>query len=491
MSSGDAYVEPSFPRVLNQRELEQNLSAANITNERWITNKLRNYCDTQDNKMFGVYGLRRTGKSVMLWTAALELINQGRKVTFWELDVNVTANTVLTAINNFSAEPGDVLFIDEATFAENFSAWGLVLYNKFAARGVRVIVSGTYSYALKAASSHDLYGRLKLMATTAISFAEYNHLTGKDLETFLTSGGVLDPMTEDWTEYLDTSVVMNLVKSMKRLNAPKYSALANIREETVRSYLLHILQEVYLRPILEELSSEYEYPELEQSLNNLIGRGSAFPDIEIHKTKIGIHNMLKLEDIPADNTKTMMILLRDVLTEMDLLDSIETVTVTEDEILRTREYFITQSGLMYYLALVSKDSALLNITDNTELLENLENVVRGKILENIVFRDLKLLYPEYKLLQLRGPKFEIDAIMRNEKSELRIYEIKHSSKAKNALTKNLNDTRLADFLGTVFGSYNILDKAILYMGNDTNSENNTKFLNAEHFLLKNDLKSRH
>jgi hypothetical protein len=229
---------------------------------------------------------------------------------------------------------------------------------------------------------------------------------------------------------------------------------------------------------------EYEYPELEQSLLNLIGRGSAFPDIEIHKTKIGIHNMLRLEDIPADNTRTMLILLRDVLTEMDLLDAIEAVTVTEDEILRTREYFITQPGLMYYLALVSKDSALLNITDNIELLKNLENVVRGKILENIVFRDLKMLYPEYKLIQLKGYKFEVDAVMRNEKNELLIYEIKHSLKAKNALTKNLNDVRLTDYLNAVFGSYSVLEKSMLYMGDDADSENGTKFLSAEKFLLK-------
>ena len=467
---------------LTKTDLEKRLLVANIRHDRYIVQELRDFCATANKRMLGVYGLRRTGKSVMLWTVALELMIHNRNVVFWELSPEISANELILLINKLAENPCEYLFIDEATFVDNFSSWGLYLYNRFSSMGIHVIVSGTYSYTLKLASADILYDRIKLLPTTVITYSEYNYLTGKGIFEFMESGGILDPVNGAWADYLDTAVVNNVVNSMVRLTSPKYKTLANIKSDKVRSLLFYILQEVYLRPILEDLDLEYEYPELEQSLKNLLGRGDSFDDFEVHKTKIDIYSMLKLESILIDNKRAMVLLLRDVLLEMELLDFMDITTITDAGPVRSREYFITQPGLMYYLALVSRDSVLKNILNNTELSANIINVVEGRILENIVFRDTQCKYPNHTVIQLRADGFEIDMVIADLMGNVFLYEIKRSLKAVNLLTKHLTDARINGFLETLFGNYTLKDSAVIYTGCNTMSSNGTKFIDVDQFL---------
>ena len=471
-----------FLLSLTRSDLEKRLLVANIKHDRYIVHELRDFCAVPNKRMLGVYGLRRTGKSVMLWTVALELMMLDRSVVFWELLPDVSANELISQLNNLAENPCEYLFINEATFADDFSSWGLYLYNRFSSMGIHVVVSGTYSHTLKMASADTLYDRIKLLPTTVITYSEYSFLTGKSIFEFMESGGILDPINGAWADYLDTAVVNNVVNSMIRLTLPKYKTLANIKSEKVRSLLFYILQEVYLRPILEDLELEYEYPELEQSLKNLLGRGDSFGDNEIHKTKIDISSMLNLEPIQVNNTRAMVLLLRDVLLEMELLDFMDVITITEAGPVKSREYFITQPGLMYYLALVSRDSVFMNIISNTELSSNIINVVEGRILENIVYRDTRCKYPNHTVIQLRADRFEIDMVIADLKGNVFLYEIKRFPKAINPLTRYLIDPRLEGYLELLFGKYNLKDSAVVYTGCNTISSNGIKFVDAVQFL---------
>lgn len=469
--------------ILNKIDIERRLSVANIKHDRFVLKELKDYCNNPCKVVMGVYGLRRTGKSIMLYTAALEMLNQGKTVVFIELTPNTCPNDLMTTLDSLVTDSTSYIFIDEITFADDFTSWGVNLYNLYASIGIHTIISGTYSYALKLASTEVLFDRMKLLHTTVITFSEYTYLTDNSLITYIKTGGIFTNISDVWSDYLDTAIITNIIKSMKRLDSSKYKAIANIQKDKLRPLLFFILQEIYLRPILEDLTLKYEYPDLYQSLRNLAGRGQMFDGMEIHKTELTIKTKLRVSDLFIDNTKTMVFLLRDILLEMDVLDYIDIITVTDTDILKSREFFITQPGLMYYQALVSKDSVLKNISNNRELTKNIINVVEGRILENIVFRDTKKKYINYDIFQLRADKFEIDMVMSDSYNNISLYEIKHSTKAINPLTKHLTDERLDIFLERIFGNYILKDKFVLYTGTTTVSENNTCFKNVERFLL--------
>jgi hypothetical protein len=245
------------------------------------------------------------------------------------------------------------------------------------------------------------------------------------------------------------------------------------------------MQELYLRPVLEELRDEYEYPELEQSIYNWVKKGILFDDQEILHTKTAIKAALGLLNMEPDNTKAVLFAFRDVLTDMGLIDYVDINVVNADGTgsESVREYFITQSGLMYYLALVSQDSVFNNVTKNDKLLENIENVVKRRILEMTVIRDTKLKYPKSKVTVLRGERFEIDMVIMNISGDIGLYEIKHSSKAENDFSKKLRDPRLPQFLKQVYGITEPKSCAVLYRG-QTTIKQNISFMNVHDFLVK-------
>ena len=467
---------------LNQADIESYLNFAGIEKERWLMPKLRDFCYNKTKRLLGICGLRRTGKSVMMWTMALELINSGKKVIFWELTEGNTASAVVAKLKALNRNDFDYLFIDEATFAEDFPSWGLFLYNTFGRAGKHVIVSGTYSYALRAAADDLLFDRINLITTTVIPYAEYNFLTGKGIDDFLVNGGLLDPINEKWEDYLNTAVINNLVASLKKITNPKYKIIANMLEDKIRSYLFYIMQELYLRPVLESLSTEYEYPELEQSLRNLARGGELLGGYEVFRTKFDISATIGLMYVEPDNTKAMLMAFRNVLLDMNLIDYIDILTLGTDSAERSREYFITQSGLMYYVALVSKDSVLRNITNNDELMKNIENVVRGRILETTVIQDTKYKYPDSDVVQLRSDRFEIDMVISHKSGDIDVYEIKHSEKPDNTFSRCLRDERLPQILKQIYGKSNTRHIAVLYRGEETNRQD-VKFLNVHDFLI--------
>jgi hypothetical protein len=374
------------------------------------------------------------------------------------------------------------VFIDELTFIDSSPTWVLLLYNRLASVGIHVILSGTHSYALKLASQDLAYDRIKLLHTTIISFSEYQRLLGNDIKDYLKTGGIMETVGDSWSGYLDTAIVSNIARSLVRSTVSKYKAIANIKEDSVRSLLVYILQEIYLRPFLEDVSLEYEYPDLNQSLDNLLRRNKILPDAEIHETKNDITQRLHLTDVNADNTKTALLLLRDVLVSMEVLDAVNVKTIINGNAEPSQEFFITQPGLMYYQAAVSRESVLRNIMDNKELAFNIGNVIEGRILENSIFRDFTRKFPALQFNKIRAEKFELDIVISDENNNLWIYEVKRSPVLDHRFSHNLRHEKLDEYLKIVYGDYTLKQKAVLYTGDDGVDKHGIQFLEVSNFL---------
>ena len=63
---------------LSLEELQAEAKADGVTTHREIKNQLDTYCSEPAKRMLGLHGLRRTGKTVLMRSKALELMEEGR-----------------------------------------------------------------------------------------------------------------------------------------------------------------------------------------------------------------------------------------------------------------------------------------------------------------------------------------------------------------------------------------------------------------------------
>ena len=72
------------------------------------------------------------------------------------------------------------VFIDEVTLMKDFIDSAALFSDVFAAMGVKVVLSGTYSLGFWLAVDQDLFDRAKPIHTTFIPYREYSRLLGID-----------------------------------------------------------------------------------------------------------------------------------------------------------------------------------------------------------------------------------------------------------------------------------------------------------------------
>jgi predicted AAA+ superfamily ATPase len=143
-----------------------------------------------DGKICILYGLRRTGKTTLLF----QMIG--------ELPVEQTAYIKIKAIDNMSMLTKDLdalyklgckyVFIDEITLMEDFINTAAVLSDIFAMMGMKIVVSGTDSLGFAMANRDELYDRSITIHTSFIPFREYSRLLGvNSVDKYIEYGGTL------------------------------------------------------------------------------------------------------------------------------------------------------------------------------------------------------------------------------------------------------------------------------------------------------------
>ena len=188
-------------------------------------------------QLCALYGLRRTGKTVLLSQMAQEKHKQGYKCLYLECS-DEEANFIQDQRNSIKHIPEitelydildkaieenyEFIFIDEISFIRDFVGQGNLLSNFYANQGLNIFVTGTDSLSFVLAAQDDLYDRFKKIRTTYISFEEYNRLLGKSLEEYIQYGGTLTEESpykngSSTIEYTNTAIVKNIIRS-NRIN---------------------------------------------------------------------------------------------------------------------------------------------------------------------------------------------------------------------------------------------------------------------------------
>ena len=203
----------------------------NIEKRRYIAKNLEKYISSpNDRKVCCLYGLRRTGKTTMMFQ---EMRRLGYENTlFIECDNDTSVMQLCKTIEEHPE--ARYVFIDEVTKARNFITASSVLADIYAAEGIKIVLSGTDSLGFFLAKSDELYDRAELIHTTYIPFSEQHYLIGKGIMDYIRYGGTLAPENTFYNrsrsdEYSNSSIVFNIVHSLEKWNQGRnYGILRDI-----------------------------------------------------------------------------------------------------------------------------------------------------------------------------------------------------------------------------------------------------------------------
>ncbi len=214
-----------------------------INTERDISEALHKYITSpNDRRVCCLYGLLFTGKTTMMLQQIRKIADFG-KCLFIKCGYGCTMMQLREAID--SCPEAQYIFVDEVTKAQDFISASSVLANKYAAEGIKVVLTGDDSFTIFLAKGGELYDRTRLIHTTYIPFKEYSKLTGKGLTEYIKYGGALSNVfrsADTTNEYINSAVILNIINSLKKWNDRKYTALRKIADIDLPSFISKIIE---------------------------------------------------------------------------------------------------------------------------------------------------------------------------------------------------------------------------------------------------------
>lgn len=470
------------------------------------------------NEVYGkiciLYGLRRTGKTTLLF----QLIN--------ELPINETAYIKVTTNNNMGDLIKDLnalynqgyryVLIDEITLLNDFINTAAVLSDVFSMMGMKIIVSGTDSLGFAMANRDELYDRSVMIHTSFISFEEYARLLDiNSIDSYIEYGGTLkkenisfnDPEykleevafrdDESTRKYIDTAISKNIQRTLKNDYFGEYfNELRELYEENELTNVINrIVENMNHRFVLKVVEDKFKSSDFGSARDLLLHdapklASTTLYDVDYLSIIDRLKNILDVKEkeetkIKVNNDHINKI--KEYLTMLDLIYNIP----SRYESGKTEEHYIfIQAGMRYSIAKALVYSLLqdeyfntLSEADKDYIIKKILEDVKGRMLEDIVlFETKKVLYKKdvFKFKFNMGGEFDM-VIYDRVNNTCEIYEIKHSKKIVERQKRYLLDQEKCNIIEQLYGK--ITDKFILYRG-DYIEDNGIKYCNVEDYLIK-------
>lgn len=467
--------------------------------ERQSLEILRKYLSSSSlGKVCLVYGLRRTGKTTMLFQAM-------NKLPLYETAyIKIMPKDTMEALNKdlkLLSETGfKYIFIDEITLMKDFIQSASLLSDVYAMFGMKIVLSGTDSLGFAIASEEELYNRSITIHTTFIPFQEYSRLLNiNDIDEYIRYGGTLragetdfeDPELldngisfrddESTRRYIDTAIARNIQHSLacyqdgshfRHLlelyeNNELTSAINRIIEDMNHRFLLSVLTKDFISHDLGSAAQLDRKKSAKEHKNSILD--------QVDK-KIITERLMSILEILNKNQQTVRLTtdhikeIKEYLKRLDLIIDcpVETLGSTEPEV----NVLFTQPGMRYCQAQaltysLMKDSIFENLPGNerTSVCNKILEEVRGRMLEEIVILEtLKKLPKSQKCFKLYFDIGEFDMVIADaDNTNCKIFEIKHSETIQEEQYKYLIDEEKCK--NTEFEYGKITEKIVLYRGN--------------------------
>ena len=460
-----------------------------------------------------LYGLRRTGKTTLLF----QMLS--------ELPIERTAYIKVQTTDDMSRLTKDLkvlfelgyryVFIDEITLLNDFIDTAAVLSDVFSMMGMKIVVSGTDSLGFAMANRDELYDRSVTIHTSFIPFREYARLLNiRSVDSYIEYGGTLkmENMSFD-----DPDAAFDEVAFRDDESTRKYIDTAISRN------IQHTLKNDHYGEYFNQLRELYEKGELTNVINRIVQHMNHRFVLRVVEDEFKSHDFgsakeLLLHDLPAEratvfydvNEKQILERLKAIIEVKEKSET--TVPITQEHIDKVKKYLLmldlivncperyesgkqaehivfSQPGMRYAIAKalvysLMQDAYFASISeaDKAYITGKILDDVKGRMLEDIVLLEVCKAAPS----TMEAFKFKFDAggefdmvIYDKTSQNCRIYEIKHSAKVNEKQTIHLRDAEKCQIIENRFGP--ISGKFVLYRGKDTFAEG-VQYLNVENFL---------
>lgn len=449
------------------------------------------YGDPQD-KVFILYGLRRTGKTTMIRQIFAEMRDTELvKAAF----IQITAKDTLADVNRdlkiLEAHGFRYVFLDEVTLMEDFIEGAALFSDVFAACGMKIVLSGTDSLGFLFTEDEQLYDRCVLLHTTFIPYREFETVLGiHGIDEYIRYGGTMSlggiHYNENSTfaskkktdEYVDTAIARNIQHSLRCYQYEgHFRHLRDLYDKNeLTSAINRVVEDINHRFTLEVLTQDWKSHDLGISASNLRRDRENPTDILDRIDLVAVTNSLrKLLEIRNKAEQTIElddIHVAEIKEYLDLLDLTREIDVLHlpDVSTKSSRTVIAQPGLRYAQAdelirslLLDETFSALSLAERTVVQERILTEIKGRMLEDIVLLETKLTNLKKQVFVLQFPIGEFDMVVFDpEAGSCQIFEIKHSEEAVSQQYRHLVNEEKCAQTEHRYGS--ITGKFVLYRG---------------------------
>ncbi|MBQ8162391.1 MAG: AAA family ATPase [Clostridia bacterium] len=464
-----------------------------------------------------LYGLRRTGKTTLLFQTIADLPEEERSRAVYIKAKNTDTMADLDAdLDELSKRGYRYVFIDEVTLLHDFIDTASMISDVYAMMGMKIILSGTDSLGFWFSLTQELYDRAFTIHTTYIPFYEYSRLMKiQDVDEYIRYGGTLKPLElafddpdaldedaafrddESTRRYIDTAICKNIQRSLQYCERGNYFRHLRTLYEAgeLTGAINRIIESMNHQFLLSTLMGQFKSHDL----------GSAA-------------EMLRKQPDPAKRTRILDKIDREAVTQhlMQLLDirrQEEMQTgITEAHVKEIKEYLkaldlvvdcprrnlvaspeeyvlFTQPGMRYcqaqalvYALVKDPEFGACSEIERKLACDKILDDVRGRMLEDIVLLDTSRSLPKHrKAFKLILSRSEFDMVIYDSiENTCEAYEVKHSDVIVPRQYHVLSDEEQCEQVMQQYGK--ITRKCIIYKGKSCMLDNGIEYINAEEYL---------
>ena len=463
----------------------------------------------QQDRVFILYGLRRTGKTTLIRQVLLSMTpEQLSKAAFIQIKSKDSLSAVNTDLKYLESQGFKYVFIDEVTLMEDFIEGAALFSDIYATCGMKIVLSGTDSLGFVFTQHEQLYDRCILLHTTFIPYREFESVLGiHGIDEFIRYGGTMSMSGVNYNEnssfaskknageYINSAIAHNIQHSLKYyqdgghfrhlydlyMNGELTSAINRVVENMNHRFTKETLTKTFLsndlsltaRNLLNDRNDSFD-------LNDNIDRELVVRSI---KEMLAIldkeEQLVEIDDVHVYQIKEYLSLL-DLIMEVDILHFPNTNT-------KDKKIIISQPGLRYAQAEALVNSLLfdekfntLSAVERNRVLDRALGAIKGRMIEDLILLETKMAKPHKEVFQLQFAVGEFDMVIYDPDAlTCEIFEIKLSCEIVPEQYRHLTNAEMCAETEHHFGT--ITGKYVIYRGVPAVSEG-IQYLNVEDYL---------
>ena len=462
----------------------------------------------QQDKVFILCGLRRTGKTTLIRQTLLEMTDDDLAHT---AVVQISAKDTLADVNqdlkHLESAGYRYAFFDEVTLMEDFISGAALFSDVYAASGMKIVLSGTDSLGFLFTENEELYDRCIMLHTTFIPYREFERVLGiKGIDEYIRYGGTMSlggvhynerstfATKASADEYVDSAIARNIQHSLRYYQDGNHfrHLLELYQKNELTSAINRVVEDQTHRFTVEVLTRSFKSNDLALSARNLRSDRKRPNDILDHvdteSVTLRLKNLLEIRNKAEQSVSVEQIHaeeIKEYLTLLDLTQSIDVVAMPSGE--KMARTVIAQPGLRYAQASALIESLLLDpefrdlsIDERNAVQDRILSTLLGRMMEDTVLLETKLANPKKQVFVLQFAIGEFDMVVFDPaNSTCKIYEIKHSAEVVPEQYRHLIDEDKCKATEHRYGK--ITGKHVIYRGIGCMVDG-VQYLNVEEYL---------